>query len=143
MRAVDIMSTPVVAVTGAATLREIVAQMLRSGLTAVPVVDDDGTLLGLVTEESIVHAHLVQALTTVADASEGVLVRHLMASAVAVSVPAVSVDSEATLEEIIETMLYAQVRSLPVVRDRKPIGLITLRNVLAAIEPQLCTKADR
>ena len=56
MKAKDIMTTPVVTVSPATTVREIAALLLERRISAVPVVED-GRLVGLVSEGDLLHRH--------------------------------------------------------------------------------------
>jgi CBS domain-containing protein len=50
----DVMSAPVVTATPDAPFQELVDLLVRNGVSAVPIVDDDGTLLGIVSEADLV-----------------------------------------------------------------------------------------
>ena len=68
MRARDIMTSPVITVTPAVPLRGAAALMVSHGFTALPVVDDDKRLVGIITEADLVRGrYLEEAGTVVAD----------------------------------------------------------------------------
>ena len=53
MRAQEIMSSPVVTASPSTTLKDIARLMLQHDIGAVPIVDDQGHLAGIVTEDDI------------------------------------------------------------------------------------------
>ena len=55
MQARDIMTTPVLTVTKDVTVREVARLLLERHISAVPVVDGDGILLGVVSEGDLIR----------------------------------------------------------------------------------------
>src|SRR5947209_11292900 len=55
MRARDVMSSPVVTVATGTTVKEAAELLAGHGFTALPVLDDDERLIGIVTEADLVH----------------------------------------------------------------------------------------
>ena len=56
MNASDIMNTPIVAASPTASAREVALYMLLGGFSGVPIVERDGSLVGIVTELDLLHA---------------------------------------------------------------------------------------
>lgn len=54
MQARDIMSTDVATVEGQATLLDAVKVLINAGATALPVVDADGALIGVLSEYDVI-----------------------------------------------------------------------------------------
>src|SRR5215469_8996100 len=55
MNARDVMSKPVVSVHPDTPTREIARLLVEKGISAVPVVDDNGTPIGMVSEGDLIH----------------------------------------------------------------------------------------
>jgi CBS-domain-containing membrane protein len=55
MRARDVMSSPVITATPEVPVKEAAALLAAHGFTALPVVDEDGRLIGIVTEADLVR----------------------------------------------------------------------------------------
>ena len=72
MRARDVMTSPVITVTPAVPLKGATALTVSHGFTALPVVDEDKRLLGIVTEADLVRV-IARADTTVAAEVQRVL----------------------------------------------------------------------
>lgn len=58
MNVSQVMSRPVLATTLHASVRDITAQLVRAGVSGMPVADRDGKIVGVVTEYDIVNAIL-------------------------------------------------------------------------------------
>lgn len=129
--AVDLMTSPVIAVEADATVDEVADAMLRTGFTTLPIVDADGRLTRLATEDSVAKAHLVQYWVAQATPEERTFIAGKGASVFDFGAPRVSVELDTTLIAIIETMVRAQLRAIPVVDDGRPVGMISWRDVLA------------
>jgi CBS domain-containing protein len=54
MRAKDIMTTPVVTITSGRPVKEVAGLLVERGISAVPVVDERGALVGIVSEADLV-----------------------------------------------------------------------------------------
>ena len=55
MRARDVMVSPAITVTKNASLRDVARILLEKRISAVPVVDDGGKVIGIVTEGDLIH----------------------------------------------------------------------------------------
>jgi CBS domain-containing protein len=141
VRAIDLMSTPVIAVAADAPVDEVADAMLRTGFTTLPVVDAAGRLVKLVTEDAVAKAHLVQVWAARANPAERILAAEQGASVFDFAVAPASVELDSGLTTIIETMLRAQLRAIPVVDEGRPVGMISWRDVLATIARSSASRA--
>jgi H+/Cl- antiporter ClcA len=116
----DVMTRAVVTVAQSADLVAARAALLDSGHSALPVVDDDGGCVGVLSRADL----LVQdeEVRTVGDIVEG---------------PAVCVGSGALVFEALERMLDEGMDHLPVVDDGELVGVCTRTDVLRARAEQL------
>ena len=100
-------------------------RLLKSRLTGAPVVDDDGMLLGMLTERDCLKVMLDGAL----DGLPRAKVSDYMTS------PAESITPTASLYDVAQIFLTRSYRKLPVVdRDGRVIGQVSRRDILVAIE---------
>lgn len=138
----QIMCTPVITVDEACSLEEAANIMLDRNIGGLPVVDDRGELSGIVTESDFVakgkgvpftiyrfpqifgewmpHEH-VERLYQSARRRK---VHEVMSRNV------ITVTEVDTVETVLEKMLKCGLHRLPVVRDRKPVGIVTRRDLL-------------
>ena len=100
-------------------------RLLKSRLTCAPVVDDDGMLLGMLTERDCLKVMVDGAL----DGLPRAKVSDYMTS------PAESITPTASLYDVAQIFLTRSYRKLPVVdRDGRVIGQVSRRDILVAIE---------
>ncbi|MFJ5993273.1 HPP family protein [Lentzea sp. NPDC092896] len=119
MRARDIMTSPAITVTPVVPLKGAAALMVSHGFTALPVVDDDKQLIGIVTEADLVRGgYLEEGGTVVADV---------------MTTPAVAMDAAAPAEMLARVMVDDQRRCVPIVDGSAVIGVVTRRDLVRAI----------
>ena len=130
MRVHEVMSSPAVTVWPHTPIGEIAALLVSRGFTAVPVIDAEGRLHGLVTEADLMGDRIAPDGTV--DDGPGIHAPEPVASAVMRAHPT-CVDHEADLADVANLMLSSRARSVPVVRNGKIIGMVTARDVLKVV----------
>ncbi|MDP2673616.1 MAG: CBS domain-containing protein [Dehalococcoidia bacterium] len=125
MNAIDIMNRPVLAADKSTSARDLAIQMLMGGFSGIPITERDGALVGIVSELDIIRAlRAGKPLDTVTAAE-------IMTAEV------ITVNADATVEEIMEIMDTKQIVRVPVLEDGKLAGVVSRPDVLrAAIEPK-------
>ena len=118
MHARDIMTRPVVSTTPETSLRDAISLIVENGFAALPVVDEAGRVIGIVSESDALTAGPGQQHTTVAAA---------MSSPVEVLSPRSDVST------IAARMVHGRVRSIPVVEAGLLVGIVARRDVLRAL----------
>ncbi|MFD8498423.1 HPP family protein [Amycolatopsis sp. NPDC059657] len=132
MRVSEVMSTPTIAVTPAATADEAAAVMTANGVTTLPVVDQQGKLLGLLTEEDIIRTRYLSDPRSQFDADSGVLLRgHAKVGSLLREACGTRPDTE--LAELAARMVELRMRSVPVLDGDHVIGMVTWRDLLRAL----------
>ena len=106
------MSRPAVTVRQDADFQKALALMQEKKLRRLPVVDDDGQLVGIVVERDLLVAAMryLQSRVEVGD----VMSRNV-----------VTVGPDADLNEVARTMLERKIGGLPVVEHGRLVGIIT------------------
>jgi CBS domain-containing protein len=126
MKARDVMNTPIVAASTMAAAREVAVYMLLGGFSGVPIAEGDGCLVGIVTELDLIRA------LRAGKSLETTHVTEIMTREV------VSVDVDASVEEIMEILDSERILRVPVTEDGKTVGIVSRPDLLrAAVEPQL------
>ncbi|MGW0750494.1 CBS domain-containing protein [Streptomyces sp. NPDC002587] len=131
----DVMTTTVVAVTPAAGFKEIATAMERWKVTAVPVVEGEGRVVGVVSEADLLtkeefQAHrpgLIEQMRRLGDTAKAGSVRaeELMTT------PAVTVRADATLPQAARMMADRRIKRLPVVdADGALKGIVSRADLL-------------
>lgn len=142
MRARDIMTTPVVTVRPETPIKKAAATLAEHGFTALPVVDADDRLIGIVTEADLVRdrvprdpralCHPGEEMPTVATTA----VREVMTT------PAVAMGAGTDVAVLAKALLDAGHRSMPIVDGSRVIGIVTRRDIVRVIARDDHTIAD-
>lgn len=117
MKARDIMSR-VKAPKRSASSRDVAMRLLSEETTSLPVVDDEGMVVGIVSELDILGA-----LRTGKDLEE-LPVSEIM------SFNPYCVDEETPVEKMIDVMTEKHIIRLPVVRGGRLVGTVSRRNIM-------------
>jgi len=144
MQAKDIMIREVVKVRPETPVKEVISTMIKTGASGVPVVNEEGKLVGLITSRDLVARG--KSLWATFFKGHEVHLNHgsflkgqrLMYGATAADVmlkgnEIISVDEKAELTDIAAIFLERNIGRLPVVRRGKVVGMITRRGLLKAI----------
>jgi CBS domain-containing protein len=134
MRAKDIMSSPVHTVTQTASVEAATELITAKAVTALPVVDPAGALVGMVSESDLLWhrvpsdptAH-IRPMPDADPATRPGMVVEIM------SPYPVTTRPDADLAEVAEAMLEHDVRSMPVIEDGVVVGIISRRDILRAM----------
>ena len=138
MRVLDLMTTDLIQVRPETTLRDAARLMVEAKISGLPVTDEAGSLLGLVTEADflrkevdrgeIVDAGLLGTLFNNRDSlAEAETVGEVMATDL------YTISPDATLVEAARAMTTHAVKRLPVVdREEKLLGVIARSDIVAA-----------
>ena len=116
----------VVSASASASIAELAREMEERAVGSVVVLDEDEKAVGLVTDRDI-------ALRVVA---AGLAPASTQASAI-MSTPLIGADPAEPLEEIVERMRAASVRRIPILRDGRPVGIVTFDDLLVAFGSEL------
>jgi len=146
MKAHDIMSKPVVSVHPDTPLRKIARLLLDKGISAVPVVDDNGAPIGMVSESDLIRpeqaAREAWRQSWLEIFAEGEpLAPELLAwlqsqnnSARAVmSAPVITVSEDTELTEIARVLVTHRIKRVPVVRDGRVAGIVARDDLLRTL----------
>jgi CBS domain-containing protein len=134
MRVKDIMSSPVYTVEQTTAVDAAAALMTAKSVTALPVLDESGGLVGMVGESDLLWhrvpadptAHLLP-LPDIDPAERPGLVVEVM------SPYPVTTRPDADVAEAAEVMLEYDVRSIPVLEDDDLVGIVSRRDILRAM----------
>ncbi len=132
----DIMTTSVVAVRKDASFKEMAAMLRSRRISAFPVLDDAGRVIGVVSEGDLLVKEAVQADGTNLFAA----LRHLREDDKAAGItagdlmtgPAVTIRPDAPVEEAARLMYDRRVKRLPVINSAgRLLGIVSRVDVLA------------
>ena len=133
----DVMTTQVVAVRRDATFKEMAATLRRYRVSGLPVIDDAGRVIGIVSEgdllakEALAHPGLVAELVHHKDVrkAEGLTAGDLM------SRKAVTISPGDSVEQAARLMHFLRIKRLPVVNSGgQLVGIISRSDLLAVFD---------
>ncbi len=127
-KASEIMTRPVISARENASARDVALQLMTGLFSGMPVTNDEGKVVGIVTELDLLKA--------VMDGKE--LVR---TTARDIMTPdAVTAREDATVEEFISIMEEFNIIRVPIVKDDKLVGIVSRSDILRSlIEPEFVT----
>lgn len=110
----DVMSSPPVTIGPDQSVVELAACLSKHRISGVPVVDAEGNLCGVATEADVLER-------------AGDRVFEVMTS------PVAFVTEDTPVEQIAELFVRNRVKRVPVVRDGKPVGVVSRADIVRAI----------
>ena len=152
MQAIELMSTNLVVVPPETPITAVAELLAARGISAVPVVDDQGKPLGVVTEGDLIRRLAEEPrgpLTWFLDVFRGPTPQvqrfakaHGKTARDVMTKDLVTVPETATAEEIARLMEQHGIRRVPVVKDGKMVGLVSRADLLRAVlRPQTSAPA--
>lgn len=158
MRALDVMTTTVITVKPDMSVRDAAALLLERRISGAPVLDEDGRLLGIISEGDLLRrveigtaeerrTRWLDFLTARADA-DAYVKSHALRVEDVMTRDVIGVDEETTLSAIAALMESRGVKRVPVLRDGHLVGIVSRANLLQALassapEPQPVSSNDR
>jgi CBS domain-containing protein len=148
MRARDVMSSPVITVTPDTTAKDAADLLASNGFTALPVINDDDRLIGIVTEADVVRDRFPRDpryRNAYQEEVLGVSARpHRPAATVGevMTTSVISMGAGTDVVDLVTAMLDNKVRAMPIVDGSRVVGIVTRRDllrVLARDDQQIAT----
>ncbi len=149
MQAKDIMTKKVFTVTADMPIKELAQFLLEHRISGAPVVDEQGSFLGLITEKELIEQNKKLHIPTVVTIMEAVIyleslkhfeqeLKEMLATRVEDlylrEVATIGEDTE--LEDIATLMSESSAELLPVMRDNELVGIVGKADVVRAITRQ-------
>jgi CBS domain-containing protein len=143
MKAMDVMVRDVVTVKPDSNVGDAVKLLIEHDISALPVVDDDGELVGIISEADLVHREeidtekhrpwWVEAVTPAADLAEDFAKAHGHKVDEIMSTEVVSASEETPLGEIANLLEKHRIKRVPILRDGKLVGIVSRSNLIQAL----------
>ena len=143
MKASEVMTRRVISIEPDATIVQAVRLMLKNHFSGLPVVDESGKLVGVITEGDFLHrreigtelkrnAWLVAYFGPEQSAHDYVHAHGTKVAELMTPDP-ITVDEETSLYQVVHLMERHHIKRLPVLRKGKVVGIISRANLLRAL----------
>ncbi|MEZ0059422.1 CBS domain-containing protein [Bradyrhizobium elkanii] len=147
MLATDVMRSSFATIKPTATVLNAVELLLETDQRGLPVIDDAGELVGMVSEGDFLHRDeldisppsgnwLESLLGIVENTPERERMRTLQVGSLMSGLP-ITVDIEASIEDVVAQMDVYNVAQIPVLCARTVVGIVSRRELLAALARRL------
>ncbi|MFP4499221.1 MAG: CBS domain-containing protein [Vulcanimicrobiota bacterium] len=146
MKAKDVMETEVLTVTPDMTVKEVAQYLYDNELSALPVVEDGGKIIGIVSEEDLIyrvsrphippHIELLGGIIYLENPFEMKKELKKMSAVTAGEIMTTEVHSVAPdtdISEVAELMTEKDINGVPVVDNNKIVGIVTRHDLLKSL----------
>lgn len=148
LKARDVMTRHIVSARPDMPTRQVARLLVDNHISAVPVIDEDGMALGMVSEGDLIGRNEMDRearrdwwLELIAQDPErtGPMLSSLQATRTArdiMSAPIIMVGEDTGLNEIAQVLATYRVKRVPVVRDGRVVGIVSRADLLRALAQQ-------
>lgn len=136
------MTHAVVSVGRSTPLKNVAQALIDNGISGLPVVDDDGTVIGVVSEadllvkeqgpDAIRHRHLARILGESAETRAQLAKLGAVTAAEAMTAPAITIEPSESIQDAAAAMTARGINRLPVVDDGRLVGIVTRADLVRA-----------
>lgn len=142
IRAEHIMTSTVIAVAPDTPLREVANLLLSNEISGLPVVEEDGNVVGMVTEADLIAKEegtdplaRTEPIITVRSKTRRFFQAYKgLTAGDAMSSPAITARRETPVRELAASMRKHGIKAIPIVMDGRLKGLVTRRDVLKVFQ---------
>lgn len=152
MHARDIMTSPAITASPNTTLLEIVNLMLEHRISGVPIVDKTGSLAGLVSEGDLVrrkeigteqkHSWWLSIFGNATVLADEFVKSHGITAADVMTKNVITANDDTPLWQIAETLEKEKIKRVPILRERRVVGIVSRANLLQALTLQQTNTPD-
>ncbi len=121
LKAKDIMTKQVVNIKKEAPIYEAIEMLAKNGIAGIPVVEDDMTLVGIVTEKDVLRLFYAD------EQEKNKTVKDFMTQ------PAVHFNEDESLSDVCNCLINNDFRRVPVTSKGKVVGIISRPDVIKHI----------
>jgi CBS domain-containing protein len=131
LQAGDIMTRPVVTATKRASARDVALQLLNGLYSGIPIADENGHVVGMVTEYDLLKA-----------AEKGADLLETAAEEIMTRDPVITAELDTPVTDLLKVMVNQNIIRVPIVDKGELVGVVARCDVLKAlIEPEFVTYA--
>ncbi|WP_234745411.1 CBS domain-containing protein [Burkholderia sp. WTPI3] len=144
MHAIDVMTPAVISVKPDMTVQQTAALLVEHGISGAPVIDDNGRLIGMISESDLVRrveidtdkprrAWWLELLIARRDDAAGYVKTHAQLVKDVMTKHVNTVEEMTPIDEVAHILEKARIRSVPVVRGNEIVGIVSRANLVQAL----------
>jgi CBS domain-containing protein len=143
MQAIDVMVRDVVTVHPETDIADAVKLLAERDISALPVVDAQGALVGIISEADLIHRveigtekrrpRLMESLTGATTLAEEFARSHGKKVGEIMTTDVVTAAEDASLAQIASLFERHRIKRVPIVRDGKVVGVVSQTNLIQAL----------
>lgn len=143
MKARDVMVSPAITVKPSASVREVAKIFLARQISAVPVVDEQGKLIGIVSEGDLLHraeagterkrSWWLQGFTGDETLAAEYVKAHARKVSDVMTRRVITASPDSPLHEIASLLENNSIKRVPIVKDGQVVGIVSRANLIQAV----------
>lgn len=143
MRAIDVMTSDVVTVADNLSVQAVATLLVEHGISAVPVVDKDNRVIGIVSEGDVLHrpeigtqrwrSWCLEVTATSKQLATEYIKSHSGKVADVMTRNVISVNEETPAADIAVLIETCRIKRVPVLRDGKLVGIVSRADLVRAL----------
>ena len=138
IKAKSIMKTDVVSIKRDTTIYEATGILVKTKFTGLPVVNDDMTLAGIISEKDILRfvsdLHLLDLLCDLKESGA--------CAEDAMTISVVSFDESTPISDVCRALVENNFRRVPILSEGKLVGIVSRKDIIAHIMQTAETQAE-
>nr|WP_249798818.1 MULTISPECIES: CBS domain-containing protein [Caballeronia] len=150
------MTTSIVSASPDMSVRQAAGTMVFAGISGMPVIDEEGNLLGIVTEGDLMHraeigtgvkqrAWWLELVASTRELASQYVKEHARKVSDVMTTDVATVSETCPVADIAELLERKRIKRVPVLRDGKVVGVVSRANLIRALvtmAPELPVDAD-
>lgn len=133
MRAKDVMSDGITSLTHDATVHEAIELLVNTGVSAMPVLDEDGIMIGIVSEADLIRRTAPETWQRELADDEAVGADHSRPVTEVMTKNVITVDENMPVAEVAKLITVQRVKRVPVTSGKSVVGVISRVDLLKAL----------
>lgn len=148
LKAKDIMTKDIITVKPATTIEDLARILIKHQISGTPVVDEDGNLIGIVTENDLISKNKKLHIPTILRLFDAFIplgtsrleeeIKRMAAFTVGdiCTRDVVTCDEDMSIEDVATMITEKKIHLLPVLKDRRLVGIIGKKDLIKGISGQ-------
>src|SRR5471032_1735664 len=133
MKAKDVMSQGITSLTHDASVQEAAELLVNTGVSAMPVLDKDGIMIGIVSEADLIRSATPEVWQRELSEASADASSHSRPVTEVMTEKVITADENTPLAEVAKLMLIQRVKRVPITRNKSVVGVVSRIDLLKAL----------